>query len=729
MKKFKNLVIGGIENKVVNLILITVIVLALAFQGAGFLQNRMLTEVSNETTSKQEEALTTITSDVMGDVIDSSMTRSTQLEALITDEVFHHLAVRVEVLGEYARTLFEDPDGNPRAEYAAPDPANDGEIVPQLILADGVDEEAISDKIALAANMSHMMVSLFGASAETNSCFIALPEGAFLVVDDRSASKFSETGQPVIYDCRTRPWYMQAVEKGTLIFTDVEIDAFTGDIGIVCAMPVYADGELAAVVGSDLFLTSMVTAIQDSEENGGFQCVINGNGHVVFSPKENGEFQVVESASAADLRLNSNSELASFITDAMNGVSEMRIVNLADGPYYMIGCPMDTVGWTLISAFSQEMADTPSQMLRDSYQKIQDNAAETYLAKMHNYNLVIAIVLGAVSLLALTSALILGRKIVRPLNLITKRIAGLSETNVEFVMEDGYRTGDEIEVLAESFARLSHRTVQYIEEVLRITVEKERIGTELQMANQIQESMLPSIFPAFPERSEFDIYASMDPAREVGGDFYDFFLIDKDHLCMVIADVSGKGVPAALFMMISKIIIQSCAMLGRGAGEILTKTNEALCSNNRMEMFVTVWLGILEISTGKLTASNAGHEYPAIKTGDKFELLKDKHGLVIGGMAGIQYKEYELHLKPGDKLFLYTDGVAEATRGGHELFGTKRMLEALNRDPEASPYELLGNVRHAVDGFVGKDEQFDDLTMMCFEYIGENAEEVPEDDA
>lgn len=729
MKKFKNLVIGGIENKVVNLILITVVVLALAFQAAGFFQNRMLTEVSNETTAKQEEALTTITSDVMGEVVDSSMTRSTQLEALIADEVFHHLAVRVEVLGEYARTLFEDPDGNPRAEYAAPDAANDGQIVAQLILADGTDEEAIADKIGLAANMSDMMVSLFGASAETNSCFIALPEGAFLVVDDRSASKFAETGQPVIYDCRTRPWYMQAVEKGTLIFTDVEIDAFTGDIGIVCAMPVYVDGELAAVVGSDLFLTSMNTAIQDSEENGGFQCVINGNGHVVFSPKESGEFKVVESANAADLRLNSNHELASFITDAMNGVSEMRIVNLADGPYYMIACPMDTVGWTLVSAFSQGMADKPAEMLRTSYQEIQNDAAETYLAKMSKYNIAAAIGLGVLSLLALISALILGRKIVKPLNLITKRIAGISETNVEFVMEDEFRTGDEIEVLAESFARLSHRTVQYIEEVLRITVEKERIGTELQMANQIQESMLPSIFPAFPERSEFDIYATMDPAREVGGDFYDFFLIDKDHLCMVIADVSGKGVPAALFMMISKIIIQSCAMLGRGAGEILTKTNEALCSNNRMEMFVTVWLGILEISTGKLTASNAGHEYPAMKTGDKFELLKDKHGLVIGGMAGIQYKEYELQLKPGDKLFLYTDGVAEATRGGKELFGTKRMLEALNKDPEASPYELLGSVRSAVDEFVGNDEQFDDLTMMCFEYIGDNAEEVPEDDA
>ena len=212
----------------------------------------------------------------------------------------------------------------------------------------------------------------------------------------------------------------------------------------------------------------------------------------------------------------------------------------------------------------------------------------------------------------------------------------------------------------------------------------------------------------------------MDPAREVGGDFYDFFLIDKDHLCMVIADVSGKGIPAALFMMISKIIIQSCAMLGRSAGEILTKTNEALCSNNKMEMFVTVWLGILEISTGKLTAANAGHEYPAMKKSDKdrFELIKDKHGLVIGGMSGINYKEYEMQLNPGDKLFLYTDGVAEATRHGNELFGTKRMIDALNQDPDATPERILRNVRRAVDTFVGNDEQFDDLTMMCFEYIG-----------
>ena len=718
MKKYKNLVIGGIESKVFNLILITMIVLTLVFQLAYLYQNHLLTGLSNETNEKQQEALTQITGQVMNEVVDSSMSKTTELEARIADEVFHSLAVRVQMMGEYAQSLFDTPDSFGRVGYKGPDPAENGEVVAQLILADGAEEAAISDKIGLAANMSGMMVSLFGASAETNSCFIALPEGAFLVVDDRSATKFSESGQPVKYDPRTRPWYQQAVEKGTLIFTDVEVDAFTGDIGIVCAMPIYADGELVAVVGSDLFLTSMQESIQSSEEKGGYQLVINNNGHVVFSPKTEGIFRVLSSDTAVDLRQNPNAELASLINDAMSGSTGVRIVKLEDGEYYMAGEPMDSVGWTMVSVFDKAVLDQPADLMRQSYQTIQEEAALTYNGNMKSAR---AWMTGLIVFLAVamtTGAVILGKRIVRPLNTITRKIADLSEVNLEFTMEDEYRTGDEIEVLAESFATLSHRTVEYVGEVRRVTAEKERIGTELHMANQIQESMLPSIFPAFPERSEFDIYATMDPAREVGGDFYDFFLIDQDHLCMVIADVSGKGVPAALFMMISKIIIQSCAMLGRGAGDILTRTNEALCSNNRMEMFVTVWLGILEISTGKLTAANAGHEYPAMLRNGKFELLKDKHGLVIGGMAGIEYKEYELTLKPGDKLFLYTDGVAEATRADNTLFGTGRMLDALNINPDGQPEELLKNVRKAVDEFVGESEQFDDLTMMCFEYKG-----------
>ena len=243
--------------------------------------------------------------------------------------------------------------------------------------------------------------------------------------------------------------------------------------------------------------------------------------------------------------------------------------------------------------------------------------------------------------------------------------------------------------------------------------------TELTMATRIQTSMLPCVFPAFPEREEFEIYASMDPAREVGGDFYDFFLVDEDHLCMVMADVSGKGVPAALFMMASKIILQSCAMLGQSPGEILTKTNEAICSNNPEDMFVTVWVGILELSTGRLRAANAGHEYPVIKQPDGgFELYKDRHGLVVGGMEGVRYQEYELQLRPGAKLFVYTDGVPEATNPEQELFGLERTVAALNARPEASPEEILKTVRRSVDDFVKDAEQFDDLTMLCVEYKG-----------
>lgn len=248
-----------------------------------------------------------------------------------------------------------------------------------------------------------------------------------------------------------------------------------------------------------------------------------------------------------------------------------------------------------------------------------------------------------------------------------------------------------------------------------------RIESELSLATRIQADMLPNIFPAFPDRSEFDIYASMNPAKEVGGDFYDFFLIDDDHLCMVMADVSGKGVPAALFMMAAKIILANNAMSGKSPAQILTDTNAAICSNNREEMFVTVWLGILEISTGKLTAANAGHEYPAIKQpSGAFELLKDKHGFVIGGMDGMIYKEYELHLNKGSKIFLYTDGVPEATDRDHELFGPERMLDALNQHPDASPEQVMQDVRAAVDAFVNQAEQFDDLTMLCLEYNGKS---------
>ena len=257
-----------------------------------------------------------------------------------------------------------------------------------------------------------------------------------------------------------------------------------------------------------------------------------------------------------------------------------------------------------------------------------------------------------------------------------------------------------------------------VEQQRKLSENSARMETELRMATQIQEGMLPNIYPPFPERREFDIYGRMNPAREVGGDFYDFFLVDEDNLALVVADVSGKGVPAALFMMAAKIILANNAMMGLSPAQVLAATNSSVCASNPEEMFITVWFGILEISTGRLTAANAGHEYPVLKQGDRFELFKDRHGLVLGAMDGVKYKEYTIQLSPGDKIFLYSDGVPEATDSNNKLFGTDRMLEALNQRPESPARNILADVQEAVDEFVGTAEQFDDLTMLCLEYRG-----------
>lgn len=279
---------------------------------------------------------------------------------------------------------------------------------------------------------------------------------------------------------------------------------------------------------------------------------------------------------------------------------------------------------------------------------------------------------------------------------------------------------NEIGQLSEDVIDLTKEIDEHVKEIAEITAEQEKTAAEMALAARIQSHALPTNFPPFPDRKEFDIYATMDPAKEVGGDFYDLFMIDDDHVALLIADVSGKGVPAALFMMVSMIVIHSLAEGQTSPAKVLEAVNERTSSRNPEEMFFSLWLGILEISSGKLTASNAGHEYPMVMhPGRGFEMLKDKHGLVIGGMSGIKYSEYDILLEPGSKVFVYTDGLPEATDPENNMFGMQRILEELNKDPDADIRQLIENVQKGVDSFVKDAEQFDDLTMMCLVYNGQ----------
>ena len=310
----------------------------------------------------------------------------------------------------------------------------------------------------------------------------------------------------------------------------------------------------------------------------------------------------------------------------------------------------------------------------------------------------------------------------RPLKTVQANIRRYRETKDGLAVKadlSRVNSKNEIGELTKDIIELTEEIDNYVDEIETITSEKQRIESELDMARRIQLSMMPNLFPPFPERKEFYLHAYVDPAREVGGDFYDYFFIDDDHLCLVIADVSGKGVPAALFMMAAKIILKSSAMQGKSPAEILTATNRAICENNPQDMFVTVWLGVLELSTGNLTAVNAGHEYPAVKRADgRFEVIKTKHSLFIGGMDDVTYKEYELDLKPGDKIFVYTDGLPEATDSAGEMLGMDRMTDALNEYLDEKPRALIEGMRESVNKFVQDAEQFDDITMMCLEYAG-----------
>lgn len=313
------------------------------------------------------------------------------------------------------------------------------------------------------------------------------------------------------------------------------------------------------------------------------------------------------------------------------------------------------------------------------------------------------------------------KKYVKPLSKVSDEATRFAAENTKAEPLGDISKISELHSLAQSIDKMETDMLRYIDNLTAITSERERLAAELSIAATIQENSIPNDFPAFPDRNEFDIYASMTPAKEVGGDFYNFFMIDDDHLAILIGDVSGKGIPASLFMMVTNILLSDRTKMGGTPAEILSFVNDNLYEHNTADMFVTIWLGILEISTGKIIASNAGHEDAAIcSEGGSFELFKTRHGFVVGGMGGLKYSNFEFELNKGDKLFIYTDGVPEATDKNEEMFGLEKTINALNENKEGSPKEILEGVRASVNAFVGSAPQFDDLTMLCLEYKGGN---------
>ena len=698
-----------ISIAMIGVVLFTLLgVCAIVFSAMGTLMTKLLDSSQKIGNAAAEDSYSSM----------YEMTRTRLMElaagrADLADTIFQDFEKSVIILAETAERLYDAGDSFEEVPIPLPDASNDGKLAVQLLYSAKTDpmDPAIITEVGLIGNMQDTLYSVNDNNPNMVSDYIATETGFMMQADYISAAKFDSEGNLLSYEAQERPWYIGVKEAGKPLFTSVIKDAHTTRTGIICGAPIVHNGRLAGVAGAGMYLDNVEAIVtgMDLGENGD-AFILNQEGKVLFSTSGTGT--LAATVDGIDLRTSDNPILAELARKAVNGEAGMDVLDIDGRASYVAYAPMVTVGWSFFTILPQEDVEKPAKDLTMTITGLTDQSVGEAVDLADGVQKKLILLFFLALALALAAAIVLSRLIVRPIRKLTRAVANVRGEDLDFRWD--MDTGDETQVLADSFRSLTERMKTYIDNIKRITAERERIGAELNVAAQIQADMLPCIFPPFPARLDFDIYAHMSPAKEVGGDFYDFFLLDDDYLALVMADVSGKGVPAALFMVISKTLIKDHAQITRSPKIILETVNNILMENNAEDMFVTVWLGIMEISTGKITAANAGHEYPVVKGADgEFTLIKDKHGVVVGAMEDIRYRQYEMQLEPGGCLFLYTDGIPEATNAREEMFGTDRMLEALNLEPDANPERLLSNVLNSVNNFVGSAPQFDDMTMLA----------------
>lgn len=537
------------------------------------------------------------------------------------------------------------------------------------------------------------------------------------------------TTEMVEYSAKDSTWYREAVklEEGEAYWSHPVRDGSGRGIALICAMPVYVDGRLVGVAGSGGLIKNIYEMVQSTS--------IGTNGYAFLFNTES--MKVIANGNAdGDSEINrfkenlldaGNRELTDVLEKVRNSPSGISKLTLDGKESYLAYSKLTTTDWavaTVISLDDRSIVGHTNE-LRDNISVITGETIddiESKIALMAKFFLAVALM---VTLAVIVLSNKFARRLTRPLDILTEGVGKISGGNLDYRIR--VESQDETALLGEAFNRMTDSLKNYIDNLSRITAEKERIGAELDIARNIQASMLPCIFPAFPDREEFDIYATMDPAKEVGGDFYDFFMVDERHLAIVMADVSGKGVPAALFMVIGKTLIKDHTQPGRDLGEVFTEVNELLCEANSEGLFITAFEGVLDLTNGEFCFVNAGHEIPYIcRQGKGFEPYKIRAGFVLAGMEGIRYQCGRMQLKPGDKIFQYTDGVTEATNSENVLFGMERLADVLRKNALLSPSELLPEIKAAIDAFVGDAPQFDDITMLCLEYKAKMEEAMKE---
>ena len=441
----------------------------------------------------------------------------------------------------------------------------------------------------------------------------------------------------------------------------------------------------------------------------GYNFIIDQNGNIVMHPEYASIFENENSFKSFNM---SESELVNEILNKKNDVISAKINNK---DYYLSFLPMEINDWTWISVVPEDELMQPIYKIEDLIDTSLEKS-EKSLEKDFNFIIIIFLTLFFVSFIIICFVCTkLSKNLSSPIIKLCEATKSIGKGNFELSVDKN--SNDEIGKLAKSFNSMARNLKRYMKNLKKTTAEKEKVHSELMIANRIQKSMLPCIFPAFPGRNDFDIYAVMDPAREVGGDFYDFFFIDENKLALVIADVSDKGVSAALFMVVAKILIKNQLQNGDSPAEVLKIVNNRLCENNEVGMFVTCFLGIFDIKSGEFTYANAGHNPPFLyrKSSRNCIVITSPHGLVLGGTPNINYLQNKTYIYPGDFLFLYTDGVTEAANKRGRLFSQQKLEEIVNScgNKNVAIQDLIFDIKSEINKFVGKAAVSDDITMLA----------------
>jgi sigma-B regulation protein RsbU (phosphoserine phosphatase) len=702
---FRNIKIG---TKILFVILIVSIASLLIISAISYTQMLNLTKYSQDAnirlgitaSEKSKSALITQAEDYLKNIA--------QKQAEGTNAIFAQVSIDLTALSSYIEAIYANP-GNfgGKAIPFVPDAPDEIPCAKYMFVRGVAQSAAIQRELRWISNAEYAFSGMYENNTLMRNIYLGTASG----ISYRYSRSNSHDPS---YDPREQGWYKSAMEQaGKSVWIDTYVDPF-GKIGVTCARAFKnAAGSYVGVIATDITVSKMVESILDLKiGTNGYAFLIDGKGDYIAHPRYGEpDFNPKPMEDATDTWRQA-------LIDMLDDKDVGAIVVLDREERYLTSRFLSETGWVLGVCIPIQEVIAPAEAAKDEIDGFTDNA-QTYIRKTLASVLMHFIIIFAVlAILVVAFSYIFSANITKPIEELTFHVTQISQGDLDSAI--AVQGNDEIADLGTAFNKMTADIKTYIQNIKQITSEQERINSELNIATEIQKDMLPRIFPAFTGHDNFSLFAKMEPAKEVGGDFYDFFFLNeaKTKAAFIIADVSGKGVPAALFMVIAKTLLKQHLLLSQDPVKALSNVNKLLCEDNPRCMFVTVFVITVDLITGEALYANGGHNPPLLcHANEDFQFMKLKKGIPLGVLADAVYLLSNLQLNPGDKFYLYTDGINEAMNDKMEQFGNERFIKMANNGLELTPEAFDNKIREAIAEFSAGMEQFDDITSLCFHFI------------